>query len=50
MEEVRTDKGIEFIGTIDILLGILQGDSFCVTLLIMGLNPVAWYLRSTEQF
>ena len=39
--EVRTDKGLEFIGPIDILRGILQGDSFCVTLFIMGLNPVA---------
>ena len=48
--EVRTDKGLEFIGPIDILRGILQGDSFCVTLFIMGLNPVAWYLRSTEGY
>ena len=36
--EVRTDKGLEFIGPVDILRGILQGDSFCLTLFIMGLN------------
>ena len=36
--EVRTDKGLEFIGPIDILCGILQGDSFRVTLFIMGLT------------
>ena len=42
--EVRTDKGLELIGPIDILRGILQGDSFCVTLFILGFNPVAWYL------
>ena len=50
MLEVRTDKGLEFIGPFDILHGILQGDSFCVTLFIMGLNPVAWFLRSTEGY
>ena len=48
--EVRTDKGLEFIGPIDIFRGILQGDSICVTLFIMGLNPAAWYLRSTEGY
>ena len=48
--EVRTDKGLEYLGPIDILRGILQGDSFCVTLFIMGLSPVAWYLRSTEGY
>ena len=48
--EVRKDKGLEFIGPIDILRGILQGDCFCVTLFIMGLNPVAWYVRSTERY
>ena len=47
---MRTDKGLEFIGPIDILRGILQGDSFCVTLFIMGLNRVAWYPRSTEGY
>ena len=36
--------------SIDILRGILQDDSFCVTLFIMGLNPVVWYLRSTEGY
>ena len=50
MLEVRTDKGLEFIGLFDILHGILQSDSFCVTLFIMGLNPVAWFLRSTEGY
>ena len=48
--EVGTDKGLEFIGQNDILCGILQGDSFCVTLFMMGLNLVAWYLRSTEGY
>ena len=48
--EVRTDKFLEFIGPTDILHGILQGDSFCVMLFILGLNPVAWYLRSTEGY
>ena len=32
----RIDKGSEFLGPIDILRGILQGDSFYVTLFIMG--------------
>ena len=30
--------------------GILQGDSFCVRLFTLSLNPIAWYLRSTEGY
>ena len=48
--KVRIDKGLEFIGPIDILRGILQGDSFCVTLFIMGLNSVSGYLRAAEGY
>ena len=37
--------------SISIKRGILQGDSFCVTLpVIMSLNLIAWYLRSTEGY
>ena len=47
--EVTTCNGREKADPISIKRGILQGDSFCVTLFIMSLNPIAWYLRSTEQ-
>ena len=30
--------------------GILQEDSFCVRLFTLALNPIAWYLRSTEGY
>ena len=31
-------------------IGILQGDSFCVKLFTLALNPIAWYLRNTERY
>ena len=48
--EVTTCNGREKADPISIKRGILQGDSFCVTLFIMSLNPIAWYLRSTEGY
>ena len=48
--EVTTCRGRETADPISIERGILQGDSFCVTLFIMSLNPIAWYLRSTEGY
>ena len=50
LSRVHVNRPLEFIGPIDILREILQGDSFCVTSFIMGLNLVAWYLRSTEGY
>ena len=44
--EVTTYNGRERADPISIKRGILQGDSFCVTLFIMSLNPIAWYLQT----
>ena len=46
--EVNTSNGKERIGPIKVNRGILQGGSFCVRLLTLALNPIAWYLRSTD--
>ena len=48
--EVTTCNGREKADPISIDRGILQGDSFCVTLFIMSLNPIARYLRSTKGY
>ena len=48
--EVTTDQGPTHIGPIDVNRGIPQGDSFCVQLFTMCLNPIAWYIRSTEGY
>ena len=48
--EVTTCNGREKADPISIKRGILQGDSFCITLFIISLNPIAWYLRSTEGY
>ena len=48
--EVTTDQGPTHIGPIDVNRGILQGDSFCVQLFTMCLNPIAWYIRGTEGY
>ena len=48
--EVTTNQGKETIGPIKVNRGILQGDSFCVCLFTLSLNPIAWYLRSTEGY
>ena len=48
--EVTTNKGKETVGPIKVNRGILQGDSFCVRLFTLSLNPIAWYLRSTEGY
>ena len=48
--EINTKNGKEKIETIKVNRGILQGDSFCVTLFIMSVNPLAWYIRSTEGY
>ena len=40
--EINTKNGKEKIETIKVNRGILQGDSFCVTLFIMSVNPLAW--------
>ena len=48
--EINTKNGEEKIETIKVNRGILQGDSFCVTLFIMSVKPLAWYIRSTEVY
>ena len=48
--EINTKNGKEKIETVKVNCGILQGDSFCVTLFIMSVNPLAWYIRSTEGY
>ena len=48
--EINTKNGKEKIETIKVNRGILQRDSFCVTLFIMSVNPLAWYIRSTEGY
>ena len=48
--EVNTKNGKEKIETIKVNCGILQGDSFCVKLFIMSVNPLTWYIRSTEGY
>ena len=48
--EVNTSNGQVKIGPIKVNRGILQGDSFCVRLFTFALNPIAWYLRSTEEY
>ena len=48
--EINTKNGKEKIETIKVNRGILQGDSFGVTLFIMSVNPLAWYIRSTEGY
>ena len=40
--EVTTCNGREKADPISIERGILQGDSFCVMLFIMSLNPIPW--------
>ena len=39
--EVNTNDGKEKIGPIKVNKGILQGDSFCVSLFTLALNPIA---------
>ena len=48
--EVTINKVKETIGPIKVNRGILKGDSFCVRLFTLSLNPIAWYLRSTEGY
>ena len=48
--EINTKNGKEKIETIKVNRGILQGDSFCVTLFIMSVNSLAWYIRSVEGY
>ena len=48
--EINTKNGKEKIETIKVNRGILQGDSFCVTLFSLSVNPLAWYIRSTEGY
>ena len=48
--EVTTNKGKEATGPIKVNRGILQVGSFCVRLFTPSLNPIAWYLRSTEGY
>ena len=47
---VPTEKGTEKVRPIRIQRSILQGDSFCVNLFILCINPIAWYLRATEGY
>ena len=46
--EVKINEKKERLGPIQLKQGILQGDSFCVRLFTLCLNPIAWWLRSTE--
>lgn len=48
--KVQTCDGLQELGPVMINRGILQGDSFCVKLFNMCLNPIAWHLRSTEGY
>ena len=48
--EVKTAVSKEYIGPIQLKQGILQGDSFCVRLFTVCLNPIAWHIRSTEGY
>ena len=48
--EINAKNGKERIETIKVNRGTLQGDSFCVTLFIMSVNPLACYIRSTEGY
>ena len=48
--EINTKNGKEKIETIKVNRGILQGDSFCVTLFTLSVNPLAWYIRLTEGY
>jgi len=48
--EVQTSDTKETIGPIRLNQGILQGDSFCVRLFTICLNPLAWFLRGTEGY
>ena len=48
--EVTTNKGKETVGSIKVNRGILQRDYFCVRFFNLSLNPIAWYLRSTEGY
>lgn len=40
--EVKLNNVKESIGAIKLKQGILQGDSFCVRLFILCLNPIGW--------
>ena len=48
--EIKTPDTKETIGPIKLNQGILQGDSFCVRLFTICLNPIAWFLRGTEGY
>ena len=48
--EVKINEKKERIGPIQLKQGILQGDSFCVQLFTLCLNPIAWWLRSIEGY
>ena len=48
--EVKLNNAKESIGPIQLKQGILQGASFCVRLFILCLNPIGWWLRSTEGY
>ena len=47
---INTKNEKEKIETIKVNRGILQGDSFCMTLFIMSVNSLAWYIRSSEGY
>ena len=48
--EIKPPDTMETIGPIKLIQGILQGDSFCVRLFTICLNPIAWFPRCTEGY
>ena len=48
--EVTTKDGKDKIGPIPLHRGILQGDSFCVRLFTMRLNPISWSFRNNQGY
>ena len=48
--EVTSENGKNKIGPISLHRGILQGDSFCVRLFTMCLNPISWSLRNNQGY
>ena len=48
--EIKTLDTKATIGPIKLNQGTLQGDSFCVRLFTICLDPIAWFLRGTEGY
>lgn len=48
--KVKTQSGLKFAEPIQFKRGIYQGDTLCLLLFIMCVNPMAWKLRTLQGY